>query len=331
MAEGVLVIGAANLDIKGRMFAGPIAGSSNSAAIKSSVGGVARNIAENLVRLGVPVTLLTAVGDDYAGEDILNNADDVGIDVSRALIIENATTGTYMAALDPGGDLFFGLDDLRVLSHITRDYLRLNRDAFRECAMVALDMNLNEDALMEAIQMAREYGKPISVDPTSAERAVRLRAHLPLLNLITPNIAEAEAMLDSPPIQTPADALNAARALVALGVGAVVITQAESGACYATTDESGQFPAVKVEIVDTTGAGDALSAAVIFGTLQGFGVGESLQLGLRAAALTLHSPETVVPELSLDRLYGLGDTSATMDAEADADEYDTYDTDYDEY
>ena len=338
MPEGVLVVGAANLDIKGHMFAEPVAGTSNSAAIKSSVGGVARNIAENLVRLGVPVTLLTAVGDDYAGEDILNNANDVGIDVSRALIIENAATGAYMAALSQSGDLFFGMDDLRVLRHITRDYLYLNRDAFRECDMVALDMNLSDDTLIAAIQMAHEYKKPICVDPTSAERAWRLRPHLGRLNLITPNIAEAAAILDCSPNNNSFDALTAARALVSLGVGAAVITQAERGACYATADESGQFPAVQVEIVDSTGAGDALTATVIFGMLQGIDVAESLQLGLRAAALTLHSPETVMPDLTLDRLYGLGDSSAALDASSDSDPLEPYDnddtayeTDYDEY
>jgi pseudouridine kinase len=334
MPEGVLVAGAANLDIKGRMFADPRAGTSNSAAIKNSFGGVARNIAENLVRLGVPVTLLTAVGDDYAGEDILNSAGDAGIDVSRALVIENATTGTYMAALNQGGDLFFGMDDLRVLHHITPDFLHQNRDAFRECDVVALDMNLSDDTLLDAIQLAREYRKKVCVDPTSAERAWRLRPHLGLLDLITPNIAEAESILDCGPIRSSAEALNAARALVGLGVGTAVITQAERGACYATADESGQFPAVQVEIVDTTGAGDALTAAVIFGMLQGIDVGESLRLGLRAAALTLHSPETVVPDLSLDRLYGLGeaDTAPKTPPDSDASEqYEPYEPDYDEY
>ncbi|HEY3341842.1 MAG TPA: carbohydrate kinase family protein [Anaerolineae bacterium] len=339
MPEGVLVIGAANLDVKGRMFAEPIAGTSNSSAIKSSVGGVGRNIAENLVRLGVPVTLLTAVGDDYAGEDILNNASDVGVDVSRALIIEHATTGTYMAAFSHSGQLFFGMDDLRVLRHITRDYLRLNRDAFRECDLVAMDMNLSDDTLLAAIQLACEYHKPICIDPTSAERAWRLRPHLGLLDLITPNIAEAAAILDCPPIQNSAEALTAARALVGLGVGAAVITQAERGACYATADETGQFPAVQVEIVDSTGAGDALTAALIFGKLQGIGVAESLQLGLRAAALTLHSPETVMPDLSLDRLYGQDDVNVTLEVSAGEEPFEPYDsdtityeeTDYDEY
>lgn len=94
MATGVLVIGAANFDIKGRMFHPPVLMSSNASAMRTSFGGVARNIAENLARLGMPVTLITAVGDDYAGEDILESAAEVGIDTSRALIVEDEVTGT---------------------------------------------------------------------------------------------------------------------------------------------------------------------------------------------------------------------------------------------
>lgn len=305
MADEILVIGAANLDIKGRLFSPAVASSSNSCAIRTSFGGVARNIADNLARLGVPVTLLTAVGNDFAGQNILDSADDIGVDVSRALVIEGEPTGTYLAALDQAGDLILGLDDLRVLRHITPDYLRLNRDAFRECSIVALDMNLTDDAMLAAIHLAREYGKPVCVDPTSTPRARNLRPYLHLLDVITPNIAEAEALLGCDPIQDSDQALLAARKLVSLGVPRVVITQAERGACYATADESGQFPALKCAIVDTTGAGDALTALVIFGMREGFGMAESLQLGLRAAALTLQSPETVAPELSLDHLYGM--------------------------
>ena len=301
----VLVIGAANLDIKGRLFNSPVVNSSNSAAIKTSMGGVARNIAENLARLGVPVTLLTAVGDDYAGEDILDMADEVGVDVSRALIIEDATTGTYLAALDPDGDMFVALDDVRVLHHITPDYLYLNRDAFRECDMVMLDLNLTDATLDTAVKLAHEYHKPICIDPTSTDIAHRLYPLLSQIDIITPNLAEAEVLLHCANVPIPDDPVQCARQLAALGVETVVITQAERGACYATDSESGQFPALRGDIVDTTGAGDALTAAIIFGVLQGMGVGDALQLGLRAAALTLRSASTVAPELSLDRLYGM--------------------------
>ena len=305
MSEGVLVIGAANLDIKGRLFYPSVPRSSNAAAIKTSMGGVARNVAENLARLGVPVTLLTVVGGDYAGEDILDTCDEVGIDVSRALMIEDEPTGTYLAALDPSGDMFIGLDDVRVLRHLTADYLYLNRDAFRECNLVALDLNLSDAVLQVALHLAHEYHKPVCIDPTSTDIARRVHPFLARVEMLTPNVAEVEAILGCPKIQSSAVALTAARQLVQAGVKTAVITQAELGACYATEHESGQLPALHGEIVDTTGAGDALTATVIFGHLQGFSISESVQLGLRAAALTLRSAHTVSPDLTLDRLYGL--------------------------
>jgi len=307
MATGVLVIGAANFDIKGRMLHAPVLMSSNASAMRTSFGGVARNIAENLARLGMPVTLLTAVGDDYAGEDILERAAEVGIDVSRALIVEDEVTGTYFAALDERGDLYLGLDDLRVLRHLTPEYLRAHKEAFRACDLVAFDMNLSEATMREAIHLAREYHKPLCVDPTSTVLASRLRPYLSLINIVTPNLAEAEELLRCAPIRSSAEALQAARQLVAAGVEIAVITQAERGACYATNAESGHFPALRVNIVDTTGAGDALTAMIIFGYLNNLPISDALQLGVRAAALTLRSTETVAPELSLDRLYGLGE------------------------
>jgi pseudouridine kinase len=313
---GVLVIGAANLDIKGRLLHSTVLMSSNASAMRTSFGGVARNIAENLARLGMPVTLLTAVGDDYAGEDILEEAAEVGIDISRALIVQDEVTGMYVAAFDEQGDLFLGLDDLRILRHLTPEYLRAHREAFQACDLVAFDMNLSEAAMCEAIHLAREYGKPLCVDPTSTVLASRLRPYLSLINIVTPNLAEAEELLRCAPIRSPAEALQAARQLVAAGVEIAVITQAERGACYATDVESGHFPALRVNIVDATGAGDALTAMIIFGYLNNLPISDALQLGVRASALTLRSTETVAPELSLDRLYGLGEDVLDSDDES---------------
>lgn len=315
MGDFTLVIGSANLDVKGRLFEPAIPGSSNSADIRTSHGGVARNIAENLARLGADVALLTAVGEDGIGEELLRHAAAQGVDVSRALRVPGATTGMYLAALDETGDLALGLDDLRVMRHVTAEYLARNEDVFARCGMVVVDMNLEDDALERAFTLARAANKPICVDPTSDERAAHLAAWLSEIDIITPNMSEAEAILQaverSQPasreelasIQDPDHALQTARRLVYLGVNTVVITQAERGACYATEFESGQFPAVKVRIADTTGAGDALTATLIFGLSHDISLSDSVQLGLRAAALTLRTTATVAPELTLDRLY----------------------------
>ncbi len=305
MSESVLVIGAANFDVKGRMTHAPVMRSSNPAVIRTSLGGVARNIAINLARLNAPVTLITAVGDDHAGHELLAEAKREGVDISHTRIIPGEVTGTYLAALDSSGDVLLALDDLRVLRHITPEYLEKHHNAFRDCVMVAMDLNLSEAALETAIHIARRYNKRICIDPTSATLSRKLRPHLPYVHVITPNIREAEMLLGDVAITTSADALSAARQLVSRGVQIAVITQAERGACYATEDESGQFPALRIRIVDTTGAGDALTASLIFGLINNFSISDALQLGIRAAALTLRSTEAVSPDLSLDSLYGL--------------------------
>jgi pseudouridine kinase len=315
MNDRILVIGSANLDVKGRLLGPPIAGSSNAAAIRTSHGGVARNVAENLARLGAPVTLLTAVGDDTVGDDLLRHADAIGVDISRALRVPGEATGIYLAALDMTGDLALGLDDLRIVERLSSDYLEANADAFEDSDMIVLDMNLEADAFDTALRLARTAGKPVCVDPTSDERAARLAPFLAQIDIITPNMTEAESILAAiervyphehvllAGIQDPDRALQTARRLVYLGVNMVVVTQAERGACYATEFESGQLPAVKVRIADTTGAGDALTATLIFGLTHDISLSDSVQLGLRAAALTLRTTATVAPELSLDRLY----------------------------
>jgi pseudouridine kinase len=88
-----------------------------------------------------------------------------------------------------------------------------------------------------------------------------------------------------------------------MGVQIAIVTLGATGLVYATSRESGHVPAVECEIMDLTGAGDALTAAVIFGLLNDFDIDEAVRLGTSAAALTLACRETVCPSLSLDRLY----------------------------
>ena len=98
-------------------------------------------------------------------------------------------------------------------------------------------------------------------------------------------------------------ALAAARHLVSLGVDIAMVTMAEFGVGYASAEGSGHLPALRTEVVDPTGAGDALTAAAIFALLNGIPLDEAVRLGLSAAALTLRTPGTVAPDLSLELLY----------------------------
>jgi pseudouridine kinase len=192
---------------------------------------------------------------------------------------------------------------MAILSHITPRYVNDRRRLFRDARMVVVDANLPPATLKTVFRLARRYRLPICADPTSKNLAPRLRPYLDQLHMVTPNPAEAEALLEQGPIGGRNEAIAAAKQLVARGVEIAVITLAEMGVCYATSNESGHVPALDIDIVDLTGAGDALSAAVIFGLLEEIPVGEAIRLGVSAAALTLQSRETVYPDLSLENLY----------------------------
>lgn len=297
----VLVIGAAGLDMKGQL-GGPLQmGTSNPGVIQRSVGGVARNIAENLARLGVEVALISAVGDDWPGRYLLEKTREAGVNTNHVIIRPDLRTGTYLALLDDEMQLIVGLDDMAAIQAITPQYLQEREDLFREAQIIAIDANLSPEALEAVFRLAALHNRPVCADPTSAPLAARLRPFLRRLHLVTPNLQEARALLGerdeaAPPIRL-------ARRLVAKGVRMAVITLAEKGLCYATDDESGHLPAITVPVVDRTGVGDALTAAVIFGLLEGLAPSEAVRLGIAAAALTLQCRQTVCPDISLERLY----------------------------
>jgi pseudouridine kinase len=269
-----------------------------------SPGGVARNVAENLARLGVEVSLITAVGDDAPGRQLLEQAEAAGVDVGHSRIVEGERTGMYLAVLDPQGGLHLALDDMGLVRALSRDYLQSKAKVLGQAQAIFFDANVPPDAIERIVALGREAGVPLAADPTSVILAAGLRPYLNDLWLITPNAAEAEVLCPHPIPHTDRDrALDAARHLVAEGVDIALVTMAEFGVGYASAETSGHVPAVKTEVVDPTGAGDAQTAAVLFGLLNHIPLDESVQLGASAAAITLRCPGSVVVDLSLERLY----------------------------
>jgi len=300
----VLVIGSAGLDLVGRAEIKLKLGTSNPGKLRVSMGGVARNVAENLARLGTDVILITAVGADEQGSQLLEQTAAAGVNIEHCLVVQDQTTGTYLAILNPDGNLHLGMDDMRLTASIHPEYLRERRELFKQASAVFIDANLPENTLRTAVSIAHRSRVPLAADTTSVNLAPVLAPYLDRLWLITANEAEAEALCPMPvPHADQHSANDAARHLVAEGVGIAMITMAEFGVGYATADSSGHVPALKTEIVDPTGAGDALSSAVIFALLNEIPLDEAIRLGVSAATLTLRSPGTVSDELSLERLY----------------------------
>lgn len=300
----VLVIGSAGIDIKGHPVSELKLGTPNLGRVRNSVGGVARNIAENLARLEVPTVLLAAVGDDVEGERVLNGCEDGGIDVSHVRREMGTRTATYLALLNPDGELHAAITDFEVIAYVDSEYLRGHESLFEQATMVVIDATLSEAALATVFELAARYHVPVSADPTTPELAARLCPYIPQLYLVTPNAAETTALCGlEDPAADHETAINAARHLVSLGAKIAVVTLGAQGLAYADGSGGGFIRAVQTDVVDATGAGDALSGAVIFGLLNEVPVDEAMRLGVTAASLTLRTRDTVVPYLSQELLY----------------------------
>ncbi len=304
MGEHILVIGATLLDTKGKPLAGLAPGTSNPAEIRSSRGGTARNVAENLARLGAEAVLISAVGDDPTGRQLLIQTAEAGVNLDYVRMLPGEATGSYIALLESDGLLSVALDDVRVMETITPDYVNRHRSLFRDASMVMFDGSLTEATMKTVVRLAKEYRVPLCADPASARLAYKLRPYLSDLTLVVPNqVEEAELCAVDFPGYDPSAGLMLAHRLLTAGVEMVVVTLSDFGLDYATTDESGYIPPSHIRFVDSTGTGDAVTAAIMFGLLNELSPIEAIRLGAAAAAITLQSPETVVPDLSLDMLY----------------------------
>jgi len=300
----VLVIGAAGIDTKGYASAPLESGTSNPGKIKSSSGGVARNISENLSRLGQDVILLSAIGNDPPGERVLKRLQKSGIDTANLLVVDNRRTSAYIALYDEHKALIHSIDDMSVLDAISAQYIYRQRSLIHKADMVVMDGNLSIAVISSVIKQAAAKKVPVAVDPTSVSLADKIIPHLANLYMVTPNAAEAE-VLTGQRVKTRGQAIKAAHSLVALGVDIVVVTLGEKGVVYATSDTSGHIPALSTNVVDMTGASDAMSAAIVFASLNDFSVDEAVRLGASAAFLTLQTEESVVPDMTLDLLYDI--------------------------
>jgi pseudouridine kinase len=302
--KNVLVIGAACVDIVGRLRNEANPGESNPSFIRTSFGGVARNIAENLARLGQHVTFISTVGQDEQGDRILEHLELSGVDTSAVLRTPDYPTNSYIGVINQYGDLELGLDDMRAMSDLTPEIIQGHYPLFENASLVFVDANISNDALRVIISLARRAHLPIFADPTSAILADRMLPYLKYITLLTPNHSEASVLCGR---QVEASrhrqVLEAAKHLVSQGVVISIVTLGKHGVCYATSETSGFIPAIRTEIVDPTGAGDAMTAGVIFALLNGVPLDDAVRLGVSAATLTLRSAGAVSPDLSQERLY----------------------------
>ncbi|NEN77970.1 PfkB family carbohydrate kinase [Nocardioides zeae] len=299
----VTCIGGAVVDRSYRLGGPVVLGTSNAATGATSFGGVARNVAENLSRLGTRAALVSVVGDDVPGRALLDDLDRLGVDRWAVRPLAGQTTATSAAVRGPDGELVVGANDLRAFDEITPDRVAEPLSRVDPGAWVFADATLPSATQTRLATARRTRGFRLAVDTVATSKAPRLPADLGAIDVLFTNVEEARALLADrgrglPPGAGDTDPDAVVEALLATGVRAVVLTLGPAGQVVGHADVRVRTPVVPASVVDTNGVGDALVGATLADLVRGVPLVDAVRSGAAAAALTTETASSVNPALS---------------------------------
>ncbi len=293
----ILVLGASIVDIIGFSRKKYNQRDSIPGQIKISLGGVCRNIAENLARVNVNTEFISILGGDDQGKNIIDNSKKIGYSMKHSLILENEYTPTYMAILNEHGEMESAIVDMECLNKMDRAFIDSKADVIENAEYVILDADNPE--LLEYI-LTKFYGKTkFILDPVSATKAKKVSHLIKYFHTVKPNRLETEFLCGFK-IENDEDLLKAANHFISLGVENVFISLDADGIYYKNYTEEGKIKTTCVEVKNVTGAGDSFVAGVGYGYMNNLSIKDTVKYAIAMSIATIIHEETINPSMSED-------------------------------
>ena len=279
----IFVVGSYNTGLTIRVPRMPVLGESLAGdSFDMGPGGKGTNQAIGAARLGAVVRLLVCLGDDVFAENALQLYRREGIGADLVHKVSGSASGIGFVNIIPSGENWITVDlgaNLLMTPQHVRDCAAQISDS--DILMTQLEIPLETAAA--ALRLGRESGALTILNPAPAQPIEK--AYLADVDILTPNASEARILLDLPP-DDPSPPHELARRLLDMGVGSVIVTLGEDGALIVTGEETTRVPAIPIQAVDVTGAGDSFNAALAVSLSEGASLKDAVQLAVRAGAYT---------------------------------------------
>ena len=282
----VVVFGGCNVDISGRPYEYLDLHDSNPGAVELSPGGVGRNIAATVARLGIQTDLVTAFGDDDKRAMILARAPE-NLSFDYAFTFEGASTGSYLVLLDQEGEMHAAVNDMAVMEEMTPERIKDRRALAEGADFVVVDANLREDTLAEIFS----WGIKAVVDGVSAVKVKKFTPFLNRIHVLKCNILEAQVLSG----RGSDDVATQGAALRDTGVDYVVITAGADGAYLFKDGDMTHFTSTPMTIRGATGAGDAFCAMLTAEMAKGKKIDHAVVGAMAASRMVLKSDQSELP------------------------------------
>ena len=304
---GIVVIGATFVDIKGFPEDQYLPTGRNVGRVEYIHGGVARNVVEDIANVELRPTFLGIVDDTPMGADVLKKLNNHKVDTRYVLTIPGGM-GTWLAVFDNNGDVAGSISKRPNMLPLVKLLEEKGDEIFSQADSVVLECDLDKEIVKATLDLAQKHGVKSFALVSNMGIAVKRRDFLRRFDCFICNQQEAGMLfLDDYESYNPEQMMETLRdKVVQAEFPAMVVTMGAQGAVYAKLDgEAGICPARKVQVKDTTGAGDAFCAGVAIGLTYGRDMRHAIEIGSMLAASVITSSENVCPrfqpaELGLD-------------------------------
>ena len=295
----VTVIGGSNIDIQGVPGNSLVMFDSNPGKVDISLGGVGRNIADNMCRLGVNTKLISAVGNDLYGNQMLSECKSHGIDVDDCYISNEVATSIYISILNDCNDMQLAISHMDILNKIDTSYISSKHQCLNDSLAIVIDTNLSKEVID---YITSTYSNiPIFVDTVSTAKCMKIKDIIGRFDTIKLNKYEAEALSDLK-INSVDDLDLCSKRLLEQGVKKVFITLGNDGVFCATKDKNLKVDGIKIDIINATGAGDAFTSALVYSHLNDFDIEYATKFSVAASLIALSHENTINPNMSVDNV-----------------------------
>jgi pseudouridine kinase len=301
---GIVVIGAVFVDIKGYPEDVYIPKGRNVGRVEQVHGGVARNVVEDIANVELRPTFVSLVDDSGVGSDVMRKLRDHKVNVDYVRTVPDGM-GTWLAIFENDGDVLASISKRPNLRPIA-DILDQHGDAiFQDADSIILEIDIDKEIVKRVFRLAQKYNKRVYAVVANMSIAVERRDFLQQAECFVCNQQEAGILFSDDYSQLDAAQMEQvlAEKVRLARINSMIVTMGSAGAVYADVNgNSGFCPARKVNVKDTTGAGDAFCAGAVMGLTYGKNLDEACQIGAYLAASVIMTSENVCPRFLPEEL-----------------------------
>ncbi len=303
---GIVVIGAVFVDIKGYPESNFIPSGRNAGRVEQVHGGVARNVAEDIANCELRPTFVSLVDKSGSGADVVRKLKDHKVNTDYIRQTRNGM-GTWLAVFDNDGDVYSSISkrpDLLPIADILDEH---GDEIISGADSIVLEICIDKDIVKRVFKLAQKHHKKVFAVVANMSIALERRDFLQSIDCFVCNIQEAGMLFSADysgkTVEEMIEIIS--KNVTAAQIPSMIVTMGGRGAVYADKyGDKGYCPARRVEVKDTTGAGDSFCAGVAIGLTYGKTLAESCEIGAHLAASVIVTSENVCPRF-LPRELGL--------------------------